>query len=592
MNDLLYVVAVPIAVSLLCFIFSRAAKWLALLTSAAVFILSIFIFLVGQATFPFFSLRAYPFSSFFLLASSFFTFLIVLFSFKFMEGKDRLGEYYGYILLTLGAAAGVFLANDWLTLLIFWGILGITLYMLIGIGGPKASGAAKKTFIIVGGADALMIFGIGLIFLITASFRINAYHLPLNGILPAAAFICLAVGAFAKAGAIPFHSWIPDCAEPAPATVMAYLPASLDKLAGIYLLARLCLDVFQVQPNSPMSIFLLLIGSWTIIAAVAGALVQHNLKKLLSFHAVSQVGYMVLGIGTGVPIGIAGGLFHMLNHSIYKSCLFLTGAGVEHATGTTDLEKLGGLAKFMPLTFISALVAAFSISGIPPFNGFVSKWMVYQGVIELGKTNPFWIVWLAAAMFGSALTLASFIKLIHATFLGQWSPATAKAREVPWQMWLPMIVLAVLCVVLGIFAFTWPLKYFIYPAVEGIVYQGVWQPQLATGLIILGLLLGLLIYALGRKKQVTKPVFIGGEILAEETVKVSGVNFYDTIKKWGLLGKLYEAGEKKDFDIYEIGSKGTFAFSDLLRGLHNGLLHTYLAWMFLGVIILLVALII
>ena len=121
-----------------------------------------------------------------------------------------------------------------------------------------------------------------------------------------------------------------------------------------------------------MSILLLVIGSFTIIAAVLGALVQHNLKKLLSFHAVSQVGYMVLGIGTGLPIGIAGGLFHMLNNAIYKCCLFLAGGAVEKKTGTTELSQLGGLARFMPLTFTAALVASLSISGVPPFNGFRS----------------------------------------------------------------------------------------------------------------------------------------------------------------------------------------------------------------------------
>ena len=112
---------------------------------------------------------------------------------------------------------------------------------------------------------------------------------------------------------------------------------------------------------------------------------------------------MVLGIGTGNPIGIAGALFHMLNNAIYKSCLFLTGGSVQHKTGTTNLDKLGGLAKLMPITFTACLIAALSISGVPPFNGFVSKWMIYQGIVELGREgSKLWVIWLAAAMFGSA----------------------------------------------------------------------------------------------------------------------------------------------------------------------------------------------
>jgi formate hydrogenlyase subunit 3/multisubunit Na+/H+ antiporter MnhD subunit len=591
MNLLLYIIFIPIVVSLLCFIFKRFAGWIALLTSLIVLTLAGMIFLGGEITSSFFDLRAYILSSGIFLAASFFTVLIVLYSFGFMRGRDRLGEYYGYILITIGATAGALFANGYLMLLVFWGVLGITLYMLIGMGGAEASGAAKKTFIMVGGADALMILGVGIVSTLTRSLQIGAVPLPLTGVLPVVAFLSLAAGAFAKAGAIPLHSWIPDSAEPAPAPVMAYLPAALDKLLGIYLLARISLDIFKLQPNSAMSTFLLIIGSLTIIAAVMGALVQHNLKKLLSFHAVSQVGYMVLGIGTGIPIGIAGGLFHMLNHSIYKSCLFLAGGAVECRAGTAELDRLGGLAKFMPLTFVSAVVAAMSISGVPPFNGFVSKWMVYQGIIELGKSNPYWIIWLIAAMFGSALTLASFMKLIHAAFLGQWSESTSKAKEVPWTMWLPMILLAALCVLFGVFAFAIPLAYFILPSIKNVVYTGLWDPGLATYLILAGLLVGLIIYWLGRvKAAVPKPAYIGGELLDEGEVKVTGVDFYNTIKNWGPLRGIYGASEKRTFDAYEIGSRITFAFSGVLRWLHNGILHTYLAWIFLGMLILLLVL--
>ncbi|KPJ69724.1 hypothetical protein AMJ44_02565 [candidate division WOR-1 bacterium DG_54_3] len=588
MNILLYSIFIPIIVSLFCFIFKKLAKWIAFLISFVVLILAGIIFFGGDMASVLLNLRAYVLSSGIFLAASFFTILIVLYSMKYMEGKERLGEYYGYLLITLGSTGGALFANDYIMFLLFWGILGLTLYMLIGMGGPEASSAAKKTFIIVGGTDALMILGIGIIWMITGSPQIGAMKLPLNNIFVVISFLSLAAAAFAKAGAIPLHSWIPDSAEPAPTTVMAYLPAALDKLLGIYLLTRICVDIFRVIPNSPISIFLLIIGSVTIIAAVMGALVQHNLKKLLSFHAVSQVGYMVLGIGTGIPVGIAGGLFHMLNHSIYKCCLFLTGGSVEHETGTTELDRLGGLARFMPLTFASALVAALSISGVPPFNGFVSKWMVYQGVIELAKSSPYWIIWLIAAMFGSALTLASFMKIIHATFLGQWSEVTSRAKEVPWSMWVPMVILASLCVIFGVFAYALPLAHFILPSIRGVIYTGFWSPTLATLLILVGLAIGLFIYWIGKVKIGTpKAAYVGGELLNEEIVKVSGVDFYNTIRNWGPLRGIYRVSERKIFDIYEIGSKITFGFSGVLKWLHNGLLHTYLAWMFLGVIILL-----
>ena len=591
MNILVYIAIVPMVLALLCFAFSRAAAWIVLAVSAAVMLMAAQMFVAGGSTAAMLGLQPYQLNAGMFLAASLFTFLIVLYSLKFMEGKERLGEYYGYILITLGATGGALFAGDYLMLLVFWGILGATLYMLIGIGGPKAADAGKKAMIIVGGSDALMILGISIIWTMTNSLRIGMAPLALNGVLPLTAFFCLIAAAFAKAGAIPLHSWIPDSAEDAPVTVMALLPAALDKLLGIYLLVRICFNIFIIEPNSFASIFLLLVGSATILVGVMGALVQHNLKKLLSFHAVSQVGYMILGIGTGIPVAIAGGIFHMFNNTIYKLLLFLTSGAVEKQAGTTELSELGGLAKFMPLTFIAAAIAALSISGVPPFNGFVSKWMIYQGIVEMGKTTPYWVIWLLAAMFGSALTLASFIKVIHAVFLGQWSQQTAKTREVPFAMWLPMLILATLCVLFGLFAYSLPLAYLVLPSFKSITLTGVWDPGLATWLLLLGLLAGAIIYWLGNTKTVSpKPAYIGGEVLEEKLIKVSGIDFYNTIREWVPLGGIYCLAEKKSFDLYQIGKKTTMALAGFLSWLHNGLLHTYLAWIFLGGIALFVLL--
>jgi NADH-quinone oxidoreductase subunit L len=140
------------------------------------------------------------------------------------------------------------------------------------------------------------------------------------------------------------------------------------------------------------------------------ALIQKDYKRLLSYHAISQVGYMILGIGTAVPVGIVGGLFHMINNALYKSCLFLTGGSVEKQTGTTDLEKLGGIGSKMPITFACFIITALSISGVPPFNGFFSKELVYDGALERG------FIFYLAAVVGSFFTAASFLKLGHAAF--------------------------------------------------------------------------------------------------------------------------------------------------------------------------------
>jgi len=588
---LLYAVVLPILFAMVCFMTRRLSAWIALVIAAieTMIAANIFFFGIGSSVLNF---QASILNSGAFFAASFFTLLITLYSIRSMEGNERIGEYYGYILITIGAAAGAFFANDYFTLLSFWGVLGATLYMLIGIGGPDAASAAKKTFIIVGGSDALMIFGIGAVWLMTRSLQIGIFPITMYGWLPAVAFLSLLAGALAKAGAMPFHSWIPDCAEAAPIPVTAYLPASLDKLLGIYLLFRMCTDIFQVTPNSPVSILLLAVGSFTIMAGVMAALVQHNMRKLLSFHAVSQVGYMVLGIGTALPIGMAGALFHMLNHTIYKTCLFLTVGSVEKEAGTSELDKLGGLGKAMPITFACAAIAALSISGVPPFNGFFSKWMVYQGIIELSGTSSLWVVWLCAAMFGSALTLASFVKLIHAVFLGQGSGDKPKIKEVPFLMWLPPAILALLCIIFGIFASSIPLAMFILPSVKSVMYTGMWNPALATALLITGLLAGLLIYWAGRKgSAVTRSAYIGGELIEEAAIKVPATGFYNNIREYGLLALIYKSAERKLFDIYELGSRAASALYDVFGFLHNGLLHTYLAWMFLGFAVLILFLI-
>ncbi len=522
-----------------------------------------------------------------------FSLLTIIYSVGFMKRGKELIRYYLYIVLTLLASLGAVFSNNIILFMVFWGFLGMLLYLLIGFGKKAQTQAtAKKAFIIIGGTDALMLLGVAFIWALTKNFQIDKMSIPLNTHVAVLAYLYLAAGAFAKAGAMPFHTWVPDAAEDGPTPVTAFLPASLDKLLGIYFLARLSLNIFQM--DNGMNTFLMVVGSITIVAAVMMALIQHDLKRLLGYHAVSQVGYMVLGIGTGNPIGIAGGLFHMLNHAIYKSCLFFSGGSVEKKAGTTDLGKLGGLAKAMPITFVTFLIASLAISGVPPFNGFASKWMIYQGIIETAKGGGYlWIVWLVAAMFGSALTLASFMKLIHAVFLGQPSCESGVAgkvlRDVGPSMWIPQCFLAILCIVFGVFALTVPLKMFVFPSLGGGVgFTGVWDAGLATVLIVIGIIIGMVIYLLGKATKTRETEsFVGGEFLEKHPdMRVSGIDFYHTIQEFGFLKAIYKLAKKKVFDVYEVGSKITFGFNKVLRFIHNGILPTYMAWCLLGMAII------
>jgi formate hydrogenlyase subunit 3/multisubunit Na+/H+ antiporter MnhD subunit len=600
-----YTILIPLVAGAIVRIIPDAFKGLkegiSLIVAAVTFYLTISLFRQGWVESEWFGRTIFKvdtLSSFVLLWVGFFGLVMILYSLGYMRGKQHLKQYYAYMLLTLGAAYGAVLANDMIVLLGFWGFLGLTLYMLIAVGGPKASGAAKKTMVIVGGTDALLVLAVAIVWVLTGSTSLTQTSIPTITGLSVFAFILFACGAFAKAGAMPFHSWIPDTAEFAPTSVVAYLPASVDKLLGIYLLARVSLYLFNLTGG--MMLLLLIVGAFTIIAAVMMALIQHDLKRLLSYHAVSQVGYMVLGVGTLNPIGVAGGLFHMVNHAIYKGCLFLCGGSVEHQEGTTDLDKLGGLAKYMPITFFSCVVAALAISGIPPLNGFVSKWMVYQGIIELGKNGGHvWVIWLVAAMFGSALTLASFMKVLHTVFLGVRAKKGEAPKEAGATMAIPMLVLAVLCLAFGIFAYAIPLSGFILPAVDRVAslsvpgvdqWLGWWSPGLATLMIIVGVVIGLIIYLAGRLKGIRPDsMYVGGEVLTAEE-RVTGTDFYNTVSDMGFFSSVYKWAEKKAFDTYDIGRNISFYFIKGFRAIHTGILPDYLTWMLAGVFILVVIL--
>jgi formate hydrogenlyase subunit 3/multisubunit Na+/H+ antiporter MnhD subunit len=309
--------------------------------------------------------------------------LLILFYSLIANKRDGIKNYYEFFLLTLGCSSGAVLSDNLLLFLFFWGVLGITLYKMIYCHNEECSAAAKKTLILIGASDSIMLIGIALLWKMTGSLSMSAISVHTSDILSTIAFLALLTGSFTKMGAFPLHTWVPDYAENAPATSSAFLPASVDKLLGIYFLARLTTKVFIL--NEWMTLLLLTAGTVTIIIAVMMALVQHDSRRLLGYHAVSQAGYMILGFGLGSAIGVAAGLFHLLNNALYKCGLFLVSGSVSYRTGKNNLDDLGGLSKAMPVTFLSSLIFAMSISGIPPFNGFASKWMIYQGIIDFGR---------------------------------------------------------------------------------------------------------------------------------------------------------------------------------------------------------------
>ncbi len=533
------------------------------------------------------SLRLTRMSAFILLAIAGFSFLVSLYAGASMSRAPSTRPFFAWMLVTVAMASGAVLADNLVLLLVFWEGLLLTLFGMIATGARRPYGTAIKAFVIVGVTDLCMMLGVMLTGRLAGTLTLSLIRLPVDGI-GGVAFILLMIGALGKAGAMPFHSWIPDAALDAPLPFMAILPASIEKLLGIYFLARISLDLFTLTPGSWVSVVLMAVGAVTILLAVMMALVQKDYKRLLSYHAISQVGYMVLGIGTALPIGIVGGLFHMINHAMYKSCLFLTGGAVERQAGTTDLERLGGLARGMPITAVCFIVAAASISGVPPFNGFFSKEMVYDAALESG-----WVFY-AAALLGSFFTAASFLKLGHAAFFGKRSEQNAAVREAPLPMLIPMIVLAGLCILFGLGNHL-PLAGLIQPAVgEAILgghsFAGFPASSLLVGLTAAALLLAALNHWYGVHRT------------------GRGLGAVDHIHHAPVLSPVYGLAEAGKLDPYGIGRwivrgaslglwgidraidwvydtlivKAVHGLSRLGREAHTGNVNRYVFWSLIG----------
>jgi len=523
-----------------------------------------------------------------LLFISILTAIILVYSLAYNRMKSTPG-WFSWFLITLGSSYGAALADNLLLFLLFWGLLAVTIYKLIDHNGNISSAAAKKTLIMIGGSDSIMIIGIAILWKLTGTLNMSAISVHAGNILAVTAFFTLLAGGFTKAGAFPFHTWLPDFASAAPASSTAYMPAALDKLLGIYFMTRLINQMFI--PDSWITLLLLSVGVFTIISAVMMALVQHNYKQLLGYHAVSQVGYMIVGLSLGTPLGIAAGLFHMLNNAIYKSGLFMAAGAIEYRTGKDDIDELGGLSRSMPLTFTAALIFALSISGVPPFNGFASKWMIYQAIIEFGTGSDLpqklWIVWLGLTVLGSALTLASFMKFIGGIFLGKQSKGNSKTHEVSPLMYIPMLLLAAACISGGALATIYVIPEILAPVTGTFSYPGFWDPGIVSLLVLVSLLTGVAVYLMLNIRKFRKAeTFIGGETFREKA-GFPATEFYKSVNEFGIIDSAYKEASAKLFDIYNIISKFVNYLNKAFSAMHTGVLPLYIIWVFAGIILML-----
>ena len=402
------------------------------------------------------SLEVDALSLFFALIVTVAVFISGVYSFSYMKHDDSLVNFYTLFLMLAGSVLGLVLSGDLFNIFVMIEIMTFTAVALTAFRN-NYEGALEGAFkyLIVGalGSTSVLV-GIAMIYsqLHTLNLAQIAALLPGNmNPVTVAAFGFLFVGFGTKAFLFPFQPLAADAHAVAPASISLMISGVLTK-CGVYGIIRLCYALYQNIDQPFVQYLVTGVGAVSMFICVTMAFNQHNFKRLLAFHSISQVGYVITVAGLGTMLGLSAGLYHAMNHTIFKGLLFLTAGAVQHATGTLDLDEMGGLSKKMPKTTILFLIGAASISGLPPFNGFASKWMMYQAAFERAADgNIFFLLVAVAALITSVLTLASFIKVAQSVFFGQLPESMKDVKEVDQGMCIPMWIMAALCIVTGLF---------------------------------------------------------------------------------------------------------------------------------------------
>jgi len=376
---------------------------------------------------------------FMALVSSFLGLIIVLYSFGYLVHEQNQNEYYFYVVLFLGAMMGITLTTNLVFLYLFWEISAVACWRLIGFFREKEYvRRANKAFLITGGGALVMLAGFLMIYQQYGTFDL----LLLRGKgISNAAMILILFGILSKSATLPLHSWIAD-AGVAPTPVTALLHAAVLVKIGVYVYARLFAVTFDVQ--AVWHTVVPVIAAVSALVSAGAAIAENDVKRIIAYSTVSQIGFILLGLSVGGETALAGGLMYIMMHAISKAGLFLCAGIVEHSLHTKDIRKMGGLYKAMPATAASFFLCAFSVMGVPPFGGFFSKYLVVNGAVEAG--HP----WLAFVfVIGAVMTVIYLLRAFVKVFLGE-----SKAEHVPGEgsrgMVFSVSLLAVLSIVSGL----------------------------------------------------------------------------------------------------------------------------------------------
>jgi len=549
-----------------------------------------------------------PISSLMLLVVTVVGFLVMLYSIGYMHHDRGLPRYYAELSLFLAAMTGLVLANNLLMFFLFWELVGVCSYFLIGFyyEKPSAASAAKEAFLVTRVGDILFLLGIFLYFSFYATagpnggWAANGFVF-VNGSSPflAAAMggnatvltiagLLILGGAAGKSAQFPLHVWLPDAME-GPTTVSALIHAATMVAAGVYLLAVASLFLGFTATDQ---LAIVAIGGFTTFFAATMAVVHTDIKRVIAYSTISQLGYMVLAVGAGFAMV---GLYHLFTHAFFKALLFLAAGSVIHAVGTQDLFKMGGLRKKMRVTSAAFLIGGLALAGIPPFAGFWSKDDVLASVYsQLGSHPLYWPFFLLA--FAAVFLTAYYIfRAWFLAFSGSTTrdPSLPEAHEGPWVMQVPLLVLSAFAIGAGLFVFL--------PGFQSLLLGGAGvagippmygTPDLLLSAASVGLGaagIGLAWYLWGNGR-----VFVLSESSAAQPVRRLLLNRYYFKVGYDWIGAsgVYTIARAADFfDRYVIdgtvrGFERIFAaLSDRLRRIQTGVVSDYAAYVIAGLLL-------
>lgn len=400
----------------------------------------------GLFSLPF--LRVDGISMLMLLAIGLVVFASSLVGVALIKDEKSRHSFVNLVLLSLLGMNGVVMVTDLFSLYVFLEIVSVCSFILIALEREQAMYEGAFKYIVLSAiATMMMLTSIGILFLTAGgtSFAVLEGAIRHNGsdMLVVFAVLLFLAGLFIKGGVVPFHGWLPDAYSSAAAPVSILLAGIVTKVSGVYTLIRLVVDVFGATPKT--SQVLLFVGALSIVAGALAALGQKDFKRMLAYSSISQVGYIIISLGTGSALGVAGAVFHLFNHTIFKSQLFMNAAAVEAQTGSMDIDRMGGLASRMPVTGTTSIVAFLSAAGIPPLAGFWSKLVIVVALLKAGH-----VVYMVIAILASLLTLAYFLTLQRKVFFGTIAKGCEDIREAGWLINGPAVAFTAISIAVGL----------------------------------------------------------------------------------------------------------------------------------------------